>query len=406
MRGQGRVYRTHADRAVWMCDYTVKEGAGKSHRYRESTGKTNKQEALDEVQRRIKLRRQGKPVEPPKPPTLGGFAKEYLKVKPLEVDQETGRALTPRWLDNIERHVTRAVAFFEREGKGRLLTSIGPDDVKAWGQHLLKSMAGGAARHHINSFSNLYRYAKRDGLVTENPVALLLPKEKPHARPREADWLDVTEAARLLDAAQRYEPAREDMGMPFARPLIATLLLTGGRPSEVLGLEVDDIDLQRKTVTFRVQEARELKNAKSVRVIKLWPQLEAILRDWFKEREQLAGGSDLVFPSFRTGKAKMLTDFRKLLRKVAKLADPPIQTRRGGKLTPKIFRHTYCTTRCQTLEHGVLIDRAKVAKELGHAGTAMVRRVYDHLGTFKPLRVMEYRIPKAKATARQRHANG
>jgi len=116
--------------------------------------------------------------------------------------------------------------------------------------------------------------------------------------------------------------------------------------------------------------------------------------------------SNLLFPSFRTGKAKMLTDFRQLLRKVAKLADPPIQTRRGGKLTPKIFRHTYCTTRCQTVEHGVLIDRAKVAKELGHAGTAMVRRVYDHLGTFKPLRVMEYRLPKTKATARRTARGG
>jgi len=165
---------------------------------------------------------------------------------------------------------------------------------------------------------------------------------------------------------------------------------------------------------LKLPGADRSKGSGVVRVIKLWPQLEAILHEWFRERNELdeqVRGSDLVFPSCRTGEARMLTDFRKLLRKVGKLADPPIRTRLGRKLTPKIFRHTYCTTRCQTLEHGVLIDRAKVAKEMGHMGTAMVRRVYDHLGTFKPLRVMEYRLPQSKraparGAARQRPSPG
>src|SRR5712692_5537345 len=172
MRGQGRVYRTHDDRAVWMCDYTMN-----GTRYRESSGKTVKAEALDELQRRIKLRRAGRPVEPPKPPTLQAYVTAYLKAKPLEVDQDTGEPITARWLENITRHLKRAVAYF---GADRLLTSIGPDDVKAWGHALTQTMSGGPARHHVNTLSNLFRYAKRDGLVADNPVGLLLPKEKPH----------------------------------------------------------------------------------------------------------------------------------------------------------------------------------------------------------------------------------
>jgi integrase len=39
--------------------------------------------------------------------------------------------------------------------------------------------------------------------------------------------------------------------MRLAHALLATLLLTGGRKSEVLGLELDDISFDRKTVTFR-----------------------------------------------------------------------------------------------------------------------------------------------------------
>ncbi|MGH8569786.1 MAG: hypothetical protein ACREXU_17735, partial [Gammaproteobacteria bacterium] len=37
----------------------------------------------------------------------------------------------------------------------------------------------------------------------------------------------------------------------FAHELVATFLLTGGREAEVLGLEVDDVSLDRSVVTFR-----------------------------------------------------------------------------------------------------------------------------------------------------------
>jgi integrase len=147
-----------------------------------------------------------------------------------------------------------------------------------------------------------------------------------------------------LDAAKRYRPQRDDVGMPFAYPLIATFLLTGGRPREILGLEYDDANLQNQTVTFRPNTWRRLKNAWSARTVPLWPQLEAILQGYFREYEQLYGSAKLLFPSFRSGEEAMLTDFRKLLRAVVKLADLPIRTKLGRKLSPKAFRHTYCAT--------------------------------------------------------------
>ncbi len=66
-----------------------------------------------------------------------------------------------------------------------------------------------------------------------NPVGALL--EKPNARREEARWLAVHEAALLLEAARTYRPQREYQALPFAYPLVATFLLTGGRKSEVLG---------------------------------------------------------------------------------------------------------------------------------------------------------------------------
>jgi integrase len=93
--------------------------------------------------------------------------------------------------------------------------------------------------------------------------------------------------------------------MPFAYPLIATLLLTGGRPAEVLGLEIDDVNPKRRTVTFRRNQWRRLKTARSARTVQLWPQLEEILRAYLPQRMRMPDMSDgrtdgkLLFPSFR-----------------------------------------------------------------------------------------------------------
>jgi integrase len=53
--------------------------------------------------------------------------------------------------------------------------------------------------------------------------------------------------------------------LPFAYPLLATFLLTGGRESEILGLEVGDVSFARQTVTFRVNQHRRLKTRGSER---------------------------------------------------------------------------------------------------------------------------------------------
>lgn len=49
--------------------------------------------------------------------------------------------------------------------------------------------------------------------------------------------------ARLLAGAEAREPLPEAL---IAYPLLATYLLTGGRESEVTGLELDDVSLDRK----------------------------------------------------------------------------------------------------------------------------------------------------------------
>ena len=169
---------------------------------------------------------------------------------------------------------------------------------------------------------------------------------------------------------------------PYVYPLIATFLLTGGRESEVLGLELEDVSFDRKTITFRENRWRRLKTRPSNRAVPLWPQLEEILRGYIFGGD--GPGSGLLFPS-ETG--EMITDIRKSLDAVAERAGW-----KTGEIRTKRFRHTYCAARLQSLDHGAPVSEYTVAREMGHGGFELVKRVYGHLGTVRHrAEVVEYR---------------
>ncbi len=68
-----------------------------------------------------------------------------------------------------------------------------------------------------------------------------------------------------------------------------------------------------------------------------------------------------------------------------------------------MFWHTCCAARLQTLDGGARVSAFTVARELGHGGEAMVRKVYGHLGQVRHRTdVVEYRVEQyvAKLEAR------
>jgi integrase len=306
---------------------------------------------------------------------------------------------TDRWMQSAELHLARACDFF---GEKRDLITITVADVGLWIEHLRRLpgkggefMTDGTLRHHLNSLSNLYRRAQSEGQVPPgfNPVAALMPGEKPSGRAAEARWLEVSDAALLLEAVRTAQLKRPDLALDCLYPLVATFLLTGGRRAEVLGLVVDDVSFTRKTVTFRRHDHRRLKTATSARVVPLWSQLEGILSTYLSERSAAqvldnAPTRRLLFPQRGPGPEAMITNFDKALDQAAEQAGW-----RGGEIRSKMFRHTYCSTRLQTMDRGAPVSPYTVAREMGHGGTRLVERVYAHLGSVRHRsEAVEYRI--------------
>jgi integrase len=310
---------------------------------------------------------------------LGPYAAYHLKAK-----AEAGRT-TDRYLANVERYLRQAVDYF---GEDRALDSIGVRDIEAWMAHLEaqpnrrgETLSSATRRHHLNAVSNVYRRAIGEGVVPAgyNPAAGVM--EKPQGRRFEAAWLEVPEAALLIEAARTYRMNRNlKNGAPSPEPvpiypILATFLLTGGRKSEVLGLELDDVSFDRKTITFRPNDHRGLKTRTSHRTVPLWPQLEEILRPYvFDPDEPREDG--LLFPSPRGD--GMIRDVRKVLATVAKRAGW-----KANELHLHGLRHTYAAARLQTLDRGAPVSPYTVAKELGHGGDELVKRIYGHLGEIR-----------------------
>lgn len=345
--------------------------------------------------------------------SLGALAREHVEAK-----RKAG-AVTRDWLELQAVFLERALAFL---GEGRRLTTVSVEDMERWIEHLRKQPAKGSARrvsegtvrHHLNAVSNLYRRAQARRLVPPgfNPVAALL--EKPAGRTHEAAWLEVPDAALLLESARRLPPLHNPNALPFAYELVATLLLTGGRLSEVLGLEVEDVSLDRRAVRFRPNAWRRVKTKGSDRTVPLWPQLEEILRPYLDRRTAAEVLEDaptrrLLFPAPIRRREAMLGDIQKTLDRVAIQAGfrEPVMTPEGteqrrdakgrpmwrGTIRSKMFRHTYCAARLQTTDGGAPVSIYTVAQELGHGSETMIKRVYGHLGQVRHrAEVVEYRV--------------
>ncbi|MFN2421476.1 MAG: tyrosine-type recombinase/integrase [Gemmatimonadota bacterium] len=304
--------------------------------------------------------------------SLGPFAQHHLEAKRREPDPVTEPVLA-----SSEKHLRRALDFF---GSDRLLDSIGADDVARFAAHLAtipsrrnkgKGLGPGTVRHHLNDLSNLFQRAQAERVVPRgyNPVRDM--ERKPKARREEAKWLEPHEAALLLESARTFE-ARHGNDHAAMYPLIATLLLTGGREKEVLGLLVTDVSFQRETVTFRPNDYRRLKTPGSHRSVPLQPQLRSILRDYLFSRNEPDDG--LLFPSARTG--GMIRDTRKALDAIAKRAGWA-----EGEIRTKCLRHTFASQRLQCLDRGQPISPFVVAREMGHTSLDLLSRTYAHLGT-------------------------
>lgn len=281
------------------------------------------------------------------------------------------------------------------------------------------NIADATIRNELNSLSNLFRRAMSEHKAASNPVAALM--DKPATTKAEAAFLKRADAARLLDGAvvednqtrealawlqlseeeRKSSPRSKDLAVnasrqyPYVEAVLATLLYTGGRSSEVLGLLVQDIDFETRLVHFVRNDYRGLKRGDHNRAVPLEEPLAITLRAYLNATGIERG---LLFPSQTGG---MMHNFNKQLARAVARADCTA-AQSNSQVSPMAdaicvhsLRHTFATaalTSCTKTESGTLVQLSEftVAKLLGHRSAAMIHRTYGHLSLDRATETLTY----------------
>lgn len=241
------------------------------------------------------------------------------------------------------------------------LDGIGSQDVRSWIITMLdKGYSAQSVHRKISSLRTYFRYNMRTGSMSINPAEnIVLPK----ARKRLPVFVEELSLDKLLDTysfGEDYNGLRDRM-------IIEMLYTTGMRKAELIGIKLDDVDLEGRTVKVLGKRNRE-------RIIPLLENFTEKLKEYIAIRKESFPGNAENW-LFLTGRGRQLYD--KFVYNTVKRYLDMVST--IEKKSPHVLRHTFAT---HMLNHGA--DLNSVKEILGHANLSATQ-IYTH-NTFEKLK--------------------
>jgi len=218
----------------------------------------------------------------------------------------------------------------------------------------------------LSAIRSLFRYLAREGQITRNPGEAVRGPKQERKLPT---VLTADDAKRLMDDCIRPRSFRD-------QALLETLYSSGARVSEVVNLNLDDVDLHEGIATVLGKGRKE-------RIVPLGTHAVRALAAY---RRSLPAGT-VCGPLFRNQRGGRLTT-RSVERLVAKAArDLP----NFPSLSPHGLRHSFAT---HLLDGGV--DLRAIQELLGHVSVSTTQR-YTHVALDRIMEAYDRAHPRARA---------
>lgn len=280
---------------------------------------------------------------------------------------------------NYQKDLFQGLAFFASL-LSKEETSLKPGDVDyaAVRAYLAGLSSQGLARSTINrklaAWRSFFRYLSREGGVPDNPWArtghLRMSKHLPSFL-FEDDCRHLVEAPRQLSILALRD-----------RALLETLYGAGIRVSELVGLNLEDLDLSTQLIKLRGKGRKE-------RIVPIGVPAREALRNY------LRSGRPVLAEKGNPGRALFLNCFgnrlttRGVQKIIAKYAG---HCGLGRRVSPHMLRHSFAT---HLLDRGA--DIRAVQELLGHARLSTTQ-IYTHVTREKLRQVYLKSHPRARGT--------
>lgn len=266
------------------------------------------------------------------------------------------RGLSPHTLSAYASDLSQFLDFLEEAGGLREWRDVGKDRLAGYMDDLEERAYSQSTRaRKVATLKSMFRFLKEEGVVTDNPTeGLRTPRVGRHL----PKALTVEQVDLLLDVAyadESLEGARDST-------MLELLYACGLRVSELVGLDLRDLDLENGAVRCMGKGARE-------RIIPLHTRaIEALDSYLTAVRPSFAAGpaQEALFLS-RRGRRLTRQGFWWRLKRCAARAGIT------ANLTPHTLRHSFAT---HMLRGGASLRH--VQELLGHASIATTQ-IYTHL---------------------------
>jgi integrase/recombinase XerC len=208
---------------------------------------------------------------------------------------------------------------------------------------------------------SFFRFLCREGYLEINPVVYLGSPKQVKSLP---SFLDLKEVIALVEAPDISRPA----GLRD-RAILESLYSSGMRVSELVSIDLNNLDLLGGTIRIRGKGRKE-------RLALLGEAALNAMQNYLDQREQLVFKK--YVPELRKGKAVFINRRGKRItdRSVRRIVDRYIRKISLNRhISPHTLRHTFAT---HLLERGA--DLRAVQELLGHVNLATTQ-IYTHLTT-------------------------
>lgn len=227
----------------------------------------------------------------------------------------------------------------------------------------------------LASLRSYFRFCQREKLCDSNPAK---PLRNPRRERKLPHFLATKEIGKLLNAPPRDDPmGRRD------RAIFETLYSAGLRVSELVGINMADLDLVEGIVRVRGKGKKE-------RLAPLGSFAIRALKHWLRHHQFKGSAAEAKNPPVflnKFGKRITTRSIGRMVEKYLKLTGLDLRT------SPHTLRHSFAT---HLLDSGA--DIRSVQELLGHK-SLVTTQIYTHVSTAGLKAVYEKAHPRARANA-------